>query len=557
MNVSVLLTIFCIVVFASSLIAGEVTEKKLKVGDSITADSFNEVTIDLTKVNPNIFVDRKFYGSQVSNFVPHPDPSVVDKLKLGKVRVGGNLFDTFNWKNGLIYIPGDVPKKGFSFENFTEYFRSLEIDPIIQINMLGMGLEAGQGEGVFRSGFDLKPLADAEFAGELVRHLNGELKLAVKDYSMGNEPEQWMDTHGDIFPLEEPLSADRYIERYVSYALAMRKAQAKISGNPNDIKLWGPEISDGYYDWQTGNMSNDCEYTEIRGQISCGYGSEREFDHFIPYFLHRLTQIEADPILNPERYKLLDYLSFHYYPNFRTDIQDANSILKDESGEQKIDQMLEHTEVWDNDNFVNTIDISSYTNFQPAILNRMNQWINENYPDARLALTEFAVDSFDTSFGYHPILRPLYMADLIGKLTRSGVAFFSRAFLSTQDPYKIPWVLIDSKRPTDLYKMYQLFTNNFKGNVIAVEEKSDPMLKSYALMETGAPENQKINLVVVNKSRESRPIAISIKMTNGEVKKVLSVEQPAWSASLYQFPSRGSEVRTLTFGASEMEIKVK
>ena len=548
----ILSTIFLV----TSLFAGEVTEKKYKVGDSLSSTSVQSFVIDLTKVDKDLVIDRKFYGSQVSNFVPHPEPSIVDKLQLGKVRIGGNLFDTLNWKNSLLYIPGDMPKKGFPLENYADYYQKLGIDPIIQVNMLGVALEAGPGEGVFGSGYDIKPIADANFAGDLVRHLNGELKLAVKDFSMGNEPEQWMDTQGEIYPWKEPLTADQYTERYVSYALAMRKAQKEISGNPNDIKLWGPEISDGYYDWQTANMSVDCEYSDVWGQISCGYGPDKEFDHFLPYFLHRLAQIEADPILNPDRYKLLDYLSFHYYPNFRTEITDVKSIIKNENGEQQIDQMLEHTEVWDNDSYTNTIDISSYRNFQPAIINRMNKWISENYPDSKLALSEFALDSFDTSFGYHPIIRPLYMADLIGRLIRGKVAFLSRAFLSTHDPYKIPWALIDTNRPTDLYKMYQLFTNNFKGHGIGVEEKSDPMVKAYGLMELGPPEKQKINLMVINKTRESKTIAIAIKMSNGQTKDILKVEQPAWSARYYGIPSRGVEVRTLTFGAEEMGIKV-
>lgn len=559
MKLSSMLVIYSITSLAiSSLFAGEITKKTYKLGQNSGAINNASVTINLGKINKGLLIDRKFYGTQVSNFVPHPGPAILDGLQLGRIRIGGNLYDTFNWKNELLYIPGDIPKKSISFPNYVEFYKARGIDSIIQVNMMGVALEANLNiPGSDPSGFDLIKIDGPAFAAELVTTLNGKLGLGVENFSMGNEPEQWQDTHGTAFPWAEPLSADEYVDRYISHALAMREAQEKVSGNPNDIKLWGPEISNGYFDWQTANMTYDCEWTEIWGQISCAYGPDKNFDQFIPYFLDRLTKAEVDPILNPNGYKLLDYVAFHYYPNFRTNISDSNSIITDDKGNQRVQEMLQHTDIWDNKNFTNTIDISSYRNFNPEILNRMNRWIEGYYPDARLALSEFALDSFDGTFGYHPIVRPMYMADTIGRLARSGVAFFGRAFLSTTHPYKIPWALIDTDRPTDLYKMYQLFTNYFNGYITEVEVSGSSSVGAYAVTQLNIKGKESINVALVNRGQNDETLKMVMKNSDGSHKDLVSIKIPAWSATLVQIPAKGNELRTYTYGANEMGVVVK
>ncbi|MBT3980701.1 MAG: hypothetical protein HOE90_05060 [Bacteriovoracaceae bacterium] len=530
----------------------------LSEGFTPVAKTFNEaadikVSVDLSSANGAHKINSKFYGSQISNFVPNPSSSVMKGLGLGMIRIGGNLYDGFNWKNGFLYIPLDVPKKSISFEEFARYFKANDVEPIFQVNFLGRAVRKRLPEDeTTPSGYVLRDFADESFAADLVKHLNGSLGLGVKHFCMGNEPMQWMDTHIETYPFEEPLTADQYIDKYVSYALAMRKAQDEISGNANDIKLWGPEISISYYDWQTGNMTKDCEWTDIWGQISCHYGKNDEFDQFLPYMFHRLSEIEKDKKLNPRGYKLLDYASFHYYPNFRTEISDVDSIITHENGKQKIQQILDHTRVLDDPGFTNTIDISSYRNFSPNILGRMSKWMKQYYPDAKLALSEFAVDSFDTSYGYHPIIRPLYMADIIGRLAGAGVSFFGRAFLNTYDPYKIPWVLIENDRTTPLYDLYAQFTHNFVGSILNVEVDSNKWVSVYASLK--GEDKKQITVVVVNKSPASQSVSIKIKGSSKEHPAV-NIDQPGWSVRFYKIPARGKKIQHTTFGPSDLGIE--
>ena len=523
------------------------------------AKGFNEaadirITVDLNSAKNAHKINSKFYGSQISNFVPNPSSSVLKGLGLGMVRIGGNLYDGFNWKNGFLYIPSDVPKKSIPFEEFAQYFKQHNVEPIFQVNFLGKAVRKRlPDEERTPSGYVLRDFADESFASELVKFLNGKLGLKVKHFCMGNEPLQWKDTHSDIYPFKEPLNADQYIDRYVKYAMAMRAAQEEVSGNADDIKLWGPEISISYYDWQTGNMSKDCEWTEVWGQISCHYGKNGEFDHFLPYFFQRLSEIEKDQALNPNGYKLLDYASIHYYPNFRTKISDVNSINSHQNGKQKVQQMLNHTRVLDDPNFTNTIDISSYRNFSPNILGRMKSWVKGYYPEAKLALSEFALDSYDSSFGYHPIVRPLYMADLIGRLASGGFSFFGRAFLNTYDPYKLPWVLINNDRPTALYDLYSEFTHNFVGSVLDVKSESNKWVNVYAtlLSET----TNKLTVVVINKSPLQQSVSIKIKSVNKEY-PAINIDQPGWSVRFYKIPSRGIKIKYSTFKPSDLGIKI-
>jgi hypothetical protein len=502
----------------------------------------SKIIVDLTRQGQ--IIDKNFYGSHIDSYSEIPTRELVDELQLGQIRIGGNEFDVNNWKNNKSVTSSLETKTLLSFEAYSKILRDFNVNGIFQINLTGYQPELEGGTYVVKRSFT------SESAYEMVKYLNGVKKLKIRDFSLGNEFSIWHETHSKVWQSDDGISADDFIDRYIKFAIAVRRAQEEVNGNPNSIKLWGPEISTSWTDWNTGNMTTDCQWTDILGQVACSYGN-KQFDHFLPYFFHRLAMAEKDSVVNPKKYKLLDYMSIHYYANFRTKINDPSSIVSDSEGRQRVADMLESTRLFNDPTFTNTIDISSYRNAKPNVLGRVNSWINQYYPNVKLAMNEFAVDSDYRSTHYHPIIRPLYLADLIGIMTKENVAFFNQFLLSSGRGSNLPWTMIEGGVKKNLFNMYKLFTNNFKGFVLNVEDNMGDEVNSYATLKDNT-----INLVIVNKEPVSKTVNIYVK--NNTLKKLTTYVVPAWSSAILKLGKNPTSLQTkfdiVQFGAEEMGI---
>lgn len=502
----------------------------------------SRITIDVSKISSSI--DKKFYGSHIDSYSEMPEKALVDELQLGKIRVGGNEFDVNNWKiNKSINSKGEVINVP-SIEALAKSIGNYNVDGIFQINLTGFQPELVNNSYVIKRSFT------ADSAYEMIKTLNGKLNLKIADISLGNEFSIWNETHPKIWPSTDGISADEYIERYISYALAIRKAQEEVTGNANSIKIWGPEISTSWYDWNTGNFDQDCHWTDIKGQVACSFGGGK-FTHFLPYFFSRLKDAEKNLVINPKGYKLLDFMAIHYYPNFRTNSADPSSIVTNEAGQQKVAEILESTRVFNDTSFTNKIDISSFRNTAPNILGRVKDWMKA-YPAAKLAMNEFAVDSDYRTTTYHPIIRPLYLADSIGIFAKEGVAFLNQFQLSSSSEAHLPWSMIEGGKRSNLFFMYKLYTNYFKGSVLSdVTDNMGDVVNSYATLQ-----GDLVNLSIVNKEPASRKIQVFVK--NGSVKKLITVTVPGWSSTIIRFnPNPGLFTKTFEifqYGAKEMGI---
>lgn len=506
-----------------------------------------KVVIDLSSQGQNL--TKNFYGSQIESRAALPSSGLIKELKLGKLRMGGNEYDVFNWQTGISIAQNGEFQKLQKIEDLASAFKSLDINGVFQINLTGYQPEwNGNGYSVVRS-------FDASAAAQMLKHLNGKLRLGLVDFSLGNEFEQWHYTHSNIWNDEDGISADDYIDRYIEFALALRKAQDEINSNPNSIKIWGPEFSGSWMDWNTGNFSDDCAWTDIPAQVSCSYANGK-FTHFIPYFLHRLKVAESDKALNPEGYKLIDKFAFHYYPNFRKKSSEATSIHTDENGRQFVAQMLASTQVLNNPGFVNTLDLSSYKGFSPNIIPRMKKWINENYPGLELVMNEFAFDSDYRTFNYHPIVRPLYLADTIGIMASEGVSFFNNFILSSPPSGDLPWSLIRQGRfKTHLFHQYKLFTNHFLGQVKNSKDNMGDTLNTYVTVDA-----DELTVVVVNKEPFAQSFDI-VTSTQSKESKLTSYTAPAWSTSVLKLKKDPGfftrKFQVYQYGAKEMGIAIE
>ncbi len=507
----------------------------------------SKITIDFSSrfgQVPGQIIDKNFYGSHVDSYSPIPAKALIDELQLGKLRVGGNEYDVFNWKlNKSVNASGEIINVP-GLDTLAKTINNYGVGGIFQLNLTGYQPELIDNNYVVQRTFT--PAS----AYELIKYLNGTMNLKITDLSLGNEFSIWNETHSKIWDTQDGISADDYIDRYIQYAIAVRSAQETVTGDPNSIKLWGPEISTSWTDWNTGNFTKDCAWTDVKGRVLCSYGGGK-FNNFVPYFLYRLKNAEGNRKLNPSGYKLLDYFSIHYYANFRTSIADPNSFITDSSGHQMVAAMLESTRVFSDPNFQNNYDLSSYKNYNPNILGRMKEWLKAGYPDAKLAINEFAVDSDYRTINYHPIVRPLYLADSIGIFAREGVAFFDQFLLSSQKEANLPWSMVNGGEKTNLFYMFKLFSNKFKGKVVPTKTNMGDLVNAYAVQDGNF-----VNLALVNKEPVERKMQIYVQ--NLMTKKLITYTIPGWSAAVLRFEKNpglfAEKFEINEFGAKEMGI---
>jgi hypothetical protein len=519
-----------------------------------------KVSIDSSKTGS--VISKSFYGSQMDSFSAPPTAALVKELGVGQIRIGGNEYEVFNWKNNVSINNKSGQKDILGFEPAAAAFKQYGANGIFQINLLGVQPELVSGAYVLKNTFDTKAVS------EMILTLNGTKKLGITDVCIGNEAEQWQDTHPHaaaltgLYTADSGISADDYIQKYIETVIAVRSAQEKVNGDANSIKIWGPEISSSWLDWNSGNMTKDCQYSDDGGgRVTCSYGNKK-FDHFIPYFLSRIALAEKDKALNPKGYKLMDYFSFHYYPMFRTKNSDLNSMIVGANGLQDVATMLEGTRILNDDSYVNASDRSSYRklvgkedkNYHSNIIGRMKEWLKSNYPNAKLAINEFAFDSDFRAVNYHPIVRPIYAAESIAIAAKEGVSFFNNFVLSSPAGSNIPWAMIaEGNQKSNLFKTFALISNNFLGKIVSSTDDADDTLNTYAVDNGTA-----INLLVINKSPADRSIEISSNAGFSASKKVADYSVPGWSVSVLKLEKgksySGSTFQVQKFGADEMGI---
>lgn len=513
--------------------ASSVSEFTLPFGKVITTDGSTTINLDVS-VERNITVSKTFYGADTHGFSTLPDPSLVAPLQLGFVKFGGSLHSTYNFElnayydDGIFYVYSPLERRIKLVQ------QAYKASPMFQINMLGWQPDVGSanGEIVYTD------TANAKKAAAAITYLNGTKKLNVENIIMGNEPFESMEVHQKDIP-----SADEYIAKYIKYAMAVREAEEKASGNANGIKLWGPEIASGWTGWQT-THPDDCDQ-----QMRCSYGNG-EFTEFMPYFLSRLAKFEKDSANNPKKYKMLDVLTWHYYPLFRKNFSDRASIILSNDGTQNVAGMLESVNLWDSKTYINKYDYASPRGIAPNLINKFQDWRNTYYPNAKLAVTEFAVDSVG-NIGYHPIVRPLYLADLMAKLASGGVDTFVNSFLQSGEVAS-SWAMINGQEKSNMYNVYSLFSNYFKGNVLTATDSFGDKVNSYSVKSGMAT-----NVFFVNKDKVAHSTSLNFKK-DGNVEEITSLSLPAWSITVLTITEGQTQsIKVRQYGAREMGISIE
>ena len=383
-------------------------------------------------------VGKYFYGTNWGMWLcSFPDKELVKSLNLKVIRAGGNLMSRYNWRTskyrdtsiGEPYIY-QIP----SLDDFVEYCREVGAEPLIQINMLGYAPNEKNND-------KFEYCMDENSAAELVRYLNGIKKYNVRMFEMDNEPFIWHFTHKDV--VRKPTSVDEYFEKLKKYVIAMREEQQKIDPN-NQLIIFAPAICTSWIDWGT---YGDTKY----------YG----FDSAVDWLIKKCADFEQNKNENPKGYKLIDVLSFHIYPRFRINWEDPYDFIP-----QGLPKMLESTKTFWDENYVNYYDFNQARGIQPRVFPRFNEWISKYNPSLELALTEFNVDA-TPRINYPKVLRPLFIADVIGAAAKYGCDYFMQFCLNDYEGGM--GMINESNEVNSIYYVFKLFSNNFYGEILETE----------------------------------------------------------------------------------------
>ena len=271
----------------------------------------------------------------------------------------------------------------------------------------GTGIVAYEGAGdkrrpIFLTGnnpADTSTPVGPQFVQNWVAHLVGRFGTAaqggVRYYNLDNEPDLWHETHPDIRP--DPMTYDELRDRTIQYAAAIKRADPSA-------KTLGP-VSFGWegYFWSAYDMQ------EARKN---GYKSfpDRAAHGNTPLVAWYLQQMRAYEQANGVR--LLDYLDLHVYPKNGVALRDAGDAA------MQAKRLRSTRSLWDptyrDESYIGE-DKHPVNMRYVRLIPRMRDWVRQNYPGTKLAITEYNWGALDHING------ALAQADILGIFGREGV----------------------------------------------------------------------------------------------------------------------------------------
>jgi hypothetical protein len=444
-------------------------------------------------------ISARLYGSNWANWVRLSDDLMMEKtapLNLKIIRLGGSQISRYNWRNNKYTFPDktQVYEGADSIGEFVRSCRRLGAEPLIQINVLGWAPNP-------RNRDRFEKCLDVQDAVDLLVHLNRTKKYGIRYFEIDNEFSIWHETHSDVVPKAATI-AD-YTELYLRYAYALKKAQAQI-GSPQDIEIFGPVACEAF-----------------------------KFDSQLPYFLKKCAEFEKDQSRNPEGFRVLDVLSFHYYPLFRTDWKDTKSFIP-----EGVPAMLESVQTWWNPSYVNRYDHGQPLN-QPGacLIPKFHQEIADLYPGTKLAITEVNVDSGE-NVRYDPVMVPLYMADLYGVLAKYGLDYVMQYDVAHNDS-AFGLISHGLDNPSDTGKIrpayypLMLYSQHFKGTVLTAQSSRSDQVNVYACNDG----EKHLVLMIVNKDAKDHRVQIRLSGYQGNaVRERFGIQSPGYSLTCMRIP---------------------
>jgi len=463
---------------------------------------------------PDLMVDLQAGLRPISPYIygiNSADEALAAELRLPVRRWGGNATTRYNWQidvhnTGSDWFFENIPDEnpapqnlpdGSSVDRTIEQDRRTGADSIITIPLIGWtpkrrldqhpydcGFKVSKygqqqntdawdpdcGNGVAPNGQNITgsdpadtslPITSA-FVQEWLRHLTGKFGAAdeggVRFYSLDNEPMLWHHTHRDVHP--EPLTYDELRDRTYAYAAAVKAV------DPGAQTL-GPVV----WGW--------CAYFYSAAD-DCRAGPDYRAHgrvELVPWYLQQMSAYEAG-----HGQRILDYLDLHIYPQ-------AQGVFGDAGSPELQEVRLRSTRaLWDR----TYIDESWIA--QPIyLIPRMREWVDQNYPGTKLAITEYNWG------GWGHINGALAQADILGIFGREGLdlaAFWAAP--SAGDPVTYAF---------RIYRNYDGQSSAFGETSLRAASANPDRLAIYAARREA---DAAVTIIVINKTRESQAARLSI-----------------------------------------------
>lgn len=212
-------------------------------------------------------------------------------------------------------------------------------------------------------------------------------QAGVRYYNLDNEPGIWSYTHRDVHPAA--LTYTEIRDRTYQYAAAVKTA------DPTAQTL-GP-VQDGWTRYWYASYDSDAQAAADR---NANGGTP-----FVPWYLQQMQAYEQQ-----HGTRILDYLDLHYYPQ-------ASGVTLQGAGDTNTQALrLRSTRsLWDptyaDESWINGTEGGP----QVRLIPRMREWVAQNYPGTKLAITEYNWGALDHING------ALAQADVLGIFGREGV----------------------------------------------------------------------------------------------------------------------------------------
>ena len=328
---------------------------------------------------------------------------------------------------------------------------------------------------------DTSIVADENFVAAWVQHLQQSAAAngPVNFYALDNEPDIWFETHHDIAPVG--WKYDEFRDRSQRYAAAVKAA------DPN-AQILGPVVSGWTYYWH-GAYDGQRQDWETPDDRNAHGGTP-----FVQWYLQQMAAYEQ-----ANGVRLLDYLDLHYYPQNGVDLRDAG-----DANVQAL-RLRSTRSLWD----PTYVDESWIKDAGPdggivRLIPRMHEWVDQNYPGTKLAITEYNFG------GLEHINGALAQADVLGIFGRAGVDLATLFDSPYSDGAFTP--SSPGAYAFRVYRNYDGAGSRFGDVSVQAASSDQSQLSIYAAQRSG---DGALTLVVINKSGAGQTASLSIANLTG------------------------------------------
>jgi hypothetical protein len=363
------------------------------------------------------------------------------ELRLPVRRWGGNITTRYNWKNDIGNHASDWyfnnlqesnstnPPDDSAVNRFINLNRAAKADSLVVLPLIGYvsndnaeacgfsvkkygaqtDTAAGDdrpdcGNGILKSTgkpitgndpLDTSIKIDQNFIADWVKYLVGRYGSAqnggVRFYNLDNEPDIWFETHREVWPIG--YNYDQFRDLTYLYGAAIKAADPSA-------QLLGPVVNGWTYYFHS-SYDGQREDWETPDDRNAHGGTD-----FIPWYLQQMQDYEQQ-----NGVRILDYLDVHYYP-----ASDGVSLSPAGSAATQALRLRSTRSLWD----PTYVDESWIKDAGPdngiiQLIPRLKQWIADNYPGTKTAITEYNWG------GLKSINGAVTEADVLGIFGREGL----------------------------------------------------------------------------------------------------------------------------------------